>query len=276
MNFIMAILVILKILAVAFLPGPLILLPFIVLIGGPALIYICHKGILSASRGQMVFFGALILTGIAGYVYFLIYYPTYGWHQKLTVEVETSQGIVSGSSVVGVWWETPLPNPLGPEQSARIQRIRGEATAVQLPDGRYLFALLKDVAYLAPSVFAKDKIDRGQRFSLPAAAEVSRMANVTKVVPPEYYPLLVTFTDINDPLTVKKVDPNNMAEWFGPGVSLKSVTLEITREPVTTDKIGRLLKWLTPYPEPSLGPAKGEIENIPFYNLVHHADFLRR
>ena len=56
-------------------------------------------------------------------------------------------------------------------------------------------------------------------------------------------PLLVTFTDIKDPTTVKKVDPDNLAATFGPGVSLKSITLEITDETVTEGKVEKIFVW---------------------------------
>ncbi|MDR4487060.1 MAG: hypothetical protein R3B83_05990 [Nitrospirales bacterium] len=63
-------------------------------------------------------------------------------------------------------------------------------------------------------------------------------------IPRSHYPLLVTFTDLTDPTTVKVVDPENLAATFGPGVSLKRLTLEITDEPVTEGKIESVLGWL--------------------------------
>ena len=57
-------------------------------------------------------------------------------------------------------------------------------------------------------------------------------------------PLLVTFADITDPTTVQKVDPENLVATFGPGVSLKRISLEITDEPVTEGRIERVLGLL--------------------------------
>lgn len=54
---------------------------------------------------------------------------------------------------------------------------------------------------------------------------------------------MVTFTDITDPTTVNQVDPTNLAATFGPGVSLKRITLQITDEPVTEGKIESVLGW---------------------------------
>ncbi|MCA9468988.1 MAG: hypothetical protein KC643_26590, partial [Nitrospira sp.] len=47
--------------------------------------------------------------------------------------------------------------------------------------------------------------------------------------------------DLTDPKTVQKVDPENLAATFGPGVELKRITLEITDEPVTEGKVESLL-----------------------------------
>jgi hypothetical protein len=100
--------------------------------------------------------------------------------------------------------------------------------------------------------------------------------NVPVPVPLDGLPLLVTFADITDPTTVQRVDPENLAASFGPGVRLKAVTLEITEEPVTVGKVVEVLGWLGPHPEPALGPATGDIKNIPFYRRIHMGDFIRR
>ncbi|MEO6202469.1 MAG: hypothetical protein ABIU05_13315 [Nitrospirales bacterium] len=79
--------------------------------------------------------------------------------------------------------------------------------------------------------------ERGDRLEREFRGEV-------RDLPRQNYPLLVTFTDINDPKTVQQVDPGNLAATFGPGVSLKRITLEITDEPVTEGKLESVLGWL--------------------------------
>lgn len=62
---------------------------------------------------------------------------------------------------------------------------------------------------------------------------------------PEYqYPMLVTFDDITDPASVRLVDPSNLAASFGPGVRLKSVTLEVTDEAVTAGVVENVLECI--------------------------------
>ena len=54
-----------------------------------------------------------------------------------------------------------------------------------------------------------------------------------RAVPRRQYPMLVTFADVADPTTVARLDPDNLAASFGPGVALRGMTLEITDDPVT-------------------------------------------
>lgn len=52
-------------------------------------------------------------------------------------------------------------------------------------------------------------------------------------VPFVVLPKLGRFLDINDPLTLVTVYPNDLVRSFGPGVALKRVVLELTNDPVT-------------------------------------------
>lgn len=61
---------------------------------------------------------------------------------------------------------------------------------------------------------------------------------------PKDYPPLVTFTDLADPKTVRRVDPSDLAATFGSGYTLKAITLEITDDKVTEGNVGRILPWL--------------------------------
>ena len=57
-------------------------------------------------------------------------------------------------------------------------------------------------------------------------------------------PLLVTFTDIHDPTSVRQVDPHHLAAAFGPDFVLKAITLEITNEAVTRGRVEKVLGWI--------------------------------
>jgi len=158
------------------------------------------------------------------------------WHQRLTVRVETPQGVRSGASVVEVTaWFGRIPLS-GNEVEYRVQ---GEATVVEIAPGKYLFALLPGSAerfYWS----ARDRFKGmsrgewlGQITRQSAPVELSDRA----------MPRLVIFGDINDPTSVQRVDPVDLAASFGPGVRLKSITLEITDAPVSTGKVEAVLGW---------------------------------
>ena len=83
--------------------------------------------------------------------------------------------------------------------------------------------------------------------------------------------MLVTFGDLNDPTSVERVDPDDLAATFGEGVSLKRITVQITDDPVTTG-IEKRLVWLSKYPEPSLDPTHGP-RDFSLPATLHHGAF---
>ena len=165
---------------------------------------------------------------------------TWESNQKLTVEVATPQGTKSGAAVTQVRWSDV--NALG-NYSASFE---GEATVVEVAPGRYLFALIGEgTTYIAQYTFHRQLgASRGDYQTLiPAIAAFRGSADV----PRDAYPLLVTFADIADPRTVRKVDPDDLPASFGPGVALQRVTLEITGEEVSGGAIAAIFPWWKAY-----------------------------
>ena len=116
---------------------------------------------------------------------------------------------------------------------------------LDLGNGKYLFALIKDAELQALRVFGERPLPQFTN-ALIASAKMTedKMGAGPVSVPVEFMPLLVTFDDITKPETVKRVDPNNLTATFGAGYALKSITLEITDEPVTEGKVESVLGWL--------------------------------
>ena len=173
---------------------------------------------------------------------------------KLTYEVEAAGEIRTGSSIVQVRREDttklPLPN------TGYGSQITGEAVVVDLGSGKYLFSLLKEskptrtdstAAQWLPYTVFKDLWD-GEMNPVEFTRHLADKM-LSKSLDHNQLPLLVTFDDINDPKSVKKVDPNNLAATFGAGYGLKSVTLEITDEPVTKGEVEKVLGWWKEYRE---------------------------
>jgi hypothetical protein len=184
----------------------------------------------------------LVVLAVAGY---WLAYPSYSWHQKLTIEVETPNGVVSGSSVVAV--TVDYQPTLGFLDVAGVRNEwQGEAAVVDLPDGRKLFALLGHPVHFAQNTFKAAILgSRDARFvDMKAYYGKLRRLRKSTPVPAAFYPLLVTFDDVRDPKTVKRVAPDDLAKTFGAGFRLKAITLAITGEPVTKGRVEKVLGWV--------------------------------
>lgn len=182
-------------------------------------------------------------------------YRSEEFRYRMTVEVDTPQGLRTGSSVIEVEVSDPGPDSL--PEAGITTRVRGEAVAVDLPGGKVLFALLRSPDSVdAASGYAYKALNpgqyRGDYAFIERTKELKRMRG-TGVLPPDAYPMLVTFGDPNDPMSVMEADPDNLAATFGEGISIKRITIRITDEPVTT-AIDDRLGWLSEYPEPRLDP----------------------
>lgn len=68
--------------------------------------------------------------GLIGYGIYKLNYPTYAWHQKLTLVVETPDSLRTGGAVVQVthWFHPAIPVDAGSRKSS----LRGEAVVVDL------------------------------------------------------------------------------------------------------------------------------------------------
>lgn len=181
-----------------------------------------------------------------------------------TVVVETLEGIKSGSAVreINAYWlpeEEYLPAKVTAAAIAKAKKqldeikpsILGEAVVVDLGERGVLFALLKGhflgvdhgesiIYYVFPS---------GEGYTTAEGIKYYRdLKDKKAVLEPTHYPTLVTFTDLNDPRTVKPVlemetdgkypvkytiRTDHFEELFGEGVKLKEITIEMTDEPVT-------------------------------------------
>jgi hypothetical protein len=231
----------------------------------------------------LLILAAFAVGAVMWWMLWKINYPTHAWNQKLAVTVSTPRGEVSGSSVVAVSYTKNFFS--GGWGGALFHlTLRGDATAVDLGGGQFLFALLayeeseephstgmiplkllrqklpnqSDDDYWPPDAFKRVQAARGR-------------GPIT--LPQKLYPRFLRFRDIKDPATAELVDPYNLAKSFGPGVRLVRVTIEITHEAVTRG-IRKVLPWLSPHVDwfglskgnpnmPSLGPANLiDIDNL--------------
>jgi len=200
----------------------------------------------------------LLVVSFIGYC--TLPYPAYSWRQKMTITIEKNGQLIRASSVIRLRHHRS-ETFRGP---AYRGKVFGEAVVLELAAGKYLFALLTNdktdqyyMTELMRDVFEQDLLDAGaperksRRFSksrlqwigswLPYVRKLPK--NEPHVLERSDYPLLVTFEDINDPKTVKRVSSIFLEGAFGPSYKLKSITLEITDEPVTEGKVENVLGW---------------------------------
>lgn len=74
--------------------------------------------------------------------------------------------------------------------------------------------------------------------------EVQKPDRNSRVWGQDGYPRLVRFRDIADPMSVEKVDADDLPASFGEGYAIKRITAQITDEKVT-DEISARISWLS-------------------------------
>lgn len=205
---------------------------------------------------------AVLLGGAAFYYSF----PNHRF--RLTIEIDTPDGVKLGSSVIAVYasdvkWGLP-------ETTGFRSRIKGEAVFVDLGSGRNLIALLahgkgaersERVNFLAQEAFAR----AGQKVEWFETKTLKGVAFLTDSL----IPTMVAITNPADPATTKvvyatedydirsadgqyvvrsegRVAIDVIESTFGSGYRFKRAWVEVTRDAVTTG-IKQKLPWIGDY-----------------------------
>lgn len=163
---------------------------------------------------------AVIVLGVillASLIYF--YRPDHKY--RLTVEVETPQGVKSAAGVMAIHRGKISISGIGGGIGTK-----GDAIFVDLGNGRNVIALLahgKDgldsdgMSYLALNAFAS----AGERVQFKDVKDLSGKVPVTGK------PTLITFTNLADPLSARELNPADIGAVLGEGYRLRGVTLEM-------------------------------------------------
>ena len=173
---------------------------------------------------------AVIVLGILGLLGFITFRTLFGgatisWHQRLTVTIRTPMGEVSGASVTKITNMDTTGLLVVPQARGVSSRVLGEAVAVEVEPGRWLFALLSgdDVNYkghadqLAQYAFrlGQDRAALDRSYESNMAELKAQPLNSPAPVPRDAYPMFVTFDDITKPETVRLVDSDDLDATFG-------------------------------------------------------------
>lgn len=203
----------------------------------------------------------------AGKFYWSEQYPAETWRYKMTVSVETPEGVKTGSAVREV---TGISGPkLLPEAPSGGARVKGEAVVVDLGKRGILFALMRsklfNVDYAYDIVFEAFPF-RGALTPAGIRYYHSLKSSEKIVLHPAQYPEFAKLIVDNGQLTMARVLDFNLCEdktddgkclqfasvvnmkesdkeyyvtedrfeeLYGKGVKIKEVTIEMTDEPVT-------------------------------------------
>ena len=189
------------------------------------------------------------------------------YRYRLTVEVDTPEGLRSGSSVIEVRTEMAGKFTL-PDANTLAIEVTGEAVTVDLGKRGMLFALLRSEDFLGwaggamnlvtprpPNIPGENRyaawharMIANQGLHVVPRNDPDKFHPASEPVPgpndpPHDYPMLVRFRDIADPKSVERVDPDNVAASFGLGVKLRRITVQLTDDLVTVG-IEKRLGWL--------------------------------
>jgi len=203
----------------------------------------------------------------------------YAYQYRVTVEVETPQGLRSGSSI----WETTAWEGSGIPDTAIRTREKGEAVVVDLPSGT-LFALLRDPElgydYATGLVEGHLSMHPSPGVGMGKDWKENRRL-IAKARPafelyPDEYPLLVRFLDPRDPASVEQVSPNVLAASFGEGVKLRRITVAVTGDKVEIGSIRDRLPWLS---DDQNSDRRAKTDHSPydrsFLAKIRHGDFVK-
>lgn len=232
-------------------------------------------------KSAFKFIGLVILASVVivgGYL-FVFPYVKYehidtSWRYKLTVEIETPEGVKTGSAVreVRVKGYRERFGERAGKGGGGNSFVTGEAVVIDLGPRGKVFALLGTYRHGADGwrgiVFDAFPWRKrpGGAMTMPALKYYTSLAPAGPVtLKPAQYPVFVRFRDQTDPKSIEKLleyerctdehgNPRNtvclkddrFAEALGEGVKLKSVTIEMTKDPVTTSVLD-ILPWLPEY-----------------------------
>jgi hypothetical protein len=141
---------------------------------------------------------------------------------RLTVEVETPEGLKSASGVMSV-------HPDRGYSRSGHTRTKGDAVWVDLGGGKNLLALLAHIDNKSLETDGMNYVALraykavGRNVSFNEMSKLSGAAPVTGAL----IPVLVTFTDPKDPATARAVLPGDIAAVLGNGFRFDGISVEV-------------------------------------------------
>ena len=144
-----------------------------------------------------------------------------GHKYRLTVEVETPEGVKSASGVMAV-------HPDRSYSRGGHTRTKGDAVFVDLGGGKNLVALLAHIDDKSVDLDGVNYVALRAYNAAGRKVSFNEMNRASGGVPVKgaLIPILVTFTDPGDPGTARTVPPDELEARLGKGFHLRSVSAE--------------------------------------------------
>lgn len=180
---------------------------------------------------------------------------TYSWCYKMTVSIDTPEGVKTGTAVRQVSVQI-IPQTFYKEHPYRVHvnPVLGDAVLVDLGKRGKLFALKgnqfsPDYAYrvvFSAFPFPGPLTEQG-------VLHYSQLKHAKTILTTENYPEMVTFSNFSDPTTIEpvwngefydaphgrgrirtfRIKTDDFERLFGKGVRIHEISIEMTSEPVT-------------------------------------------
>lgn len=155
----------------------------------------------------------------------------YTWNYRITVEVETPDGIKTGSTVRQLQMQEIVQ--LNPDRGNAQFRVKGEAIVIDL--GKY-GALVEIPDYQEfLDAFPVEHANRIKYYNSLPNGKVSHLNTGN-------YPL-INFQNIDDPDSIRTVNSDQFEQSFDKEVNLKKITILTTEDEVTYGQVRKHFSW---------------------------------
>lgn len=182
------------------------------------------------NRSRLVCLLAILFLGSCDYVF------PHTWRYRITVDIETPEGIKTGMAVREVRAQQNIAQWLNPDVKSITNKVIGEAVVINLEKRGVVFALIKWDSY---EEFYKAFPNKYETWT-ERIQYYDALESGTKSQLHHKRPQLIYFSNINDPTTLKSLSYGTLSSEIGENVKIKNVSVEITEDQISND-VG---KWL--------------------------------
>lgn len=188
---------------------------------------------MTVSKKKIVLLWFLALVAVIGFL-LRDYIIPHRWNYKITVEIETPEGVKTGSAVRQVVARKNIAKFLNPDLRDIQYDVIGEAVVIQVDKDKYLFSLPNYQVFL--KTFLGNQSTDDELFYVLNSIHV----NDRKKIDIEEN-MFVAFENISDPSTIFTVRQNTV---FGQKILRKEAFIERVNSPVTHGNVRKVLVWL--------------------------------